>query len=323
MVARLLHYCGVFLGPDDELNTPAFDNPEGFWENLQFVRLNEDIIAQFGGKWDAPPAFQARWEFSSQLGFLRERAGELIEGLRRHKHWGWKDPRNSLTLPFWQQLIPDMKVVVCVRNPLEIAPSLFARGDSADTSPFELWLTYNRQLLSAVPQERRLVTHYQSYFQDPGAEVRRVLKWLDVQVSDEGIARACAHISATLRHYHMTTSELITAGVPIEVLDLYFSLCAESGPVYQRVLECEPLLEIEQTAGSLTPKDYRYKLQLMLMGARLAGSEQRLRLLETCLDTKLRSHDSDLASLRPVLRALKALRSVRTRLSRLWRREES
>ena len=333
MVARLMHDCGVFLGPADELNPPAFDNPEGFWENLQFVRLNEDIIAEFGGKWDAPPAFQARWEVSSELGFLRERAGHLIAGFRQHKHWGWKDPRNSLTLPFWQQLIPDMKVVVCLRNPLEVAPSLFARGYSNGTSPFDLWLKYNRQLLSAVPAERRLVTHYQSYFQDPGAEVRRVLKWLDVQVSDEEIVRACAHISAGLRHYRMTTSELITAGVPNEVLDLYFSLCAEAGPVYQRVLEREPLLEIEQTAGSLTLKDYAYKLQLMQMGARLAGSEQRLRSLEnglhkqgegtTYLNTKLRSHDTDLASLRPVLRSLQALRSLRTRLRRMWRREKS
>jgi hypothetical protein len=333
MVARLMHDCGVFLGPEDELNAPAFDNPEGYWENLQFVRLNEAIIAQCDGKWDAPPAFRARWEFCPELDLLRERAGELIEGLRRHKHWGWKDPRNSLKLPFWQQLIPDMKVVVCVRNPLEVAPSLFARGYSNGTSPFDLWLSYNRQLLSAVPPERRLVTHYQSYFQDSGAEVRRVLKWLDVQVSDERIARACAHISATLRHYRMTTSELITAGVPNEVLDLYFSLCAEAGPIYQRALAREPLLEIEQTAGALTQKDYTYKLQQMQMGARLAGSEQRLRLLEqelqkhyegiAYLNTKLRSHDTDLASLRPVLRSLKALRSVRTLLRTMWRRDES
>lgn len=326
MVARLMHCCGVFLGSDDELKQPASDNPEGFWENLQFVRLNEDIIAQYGGKWDAPPAFHARWESAPELSPLRERADELIEEYRRHRRWGWKDPRNSLTLPFWQQVIPDIKVIVCVRNPLEVAPSLFARGDSIEYSPFELWLTYNRQILSAVPSERRLVTHYQSYFEDPGAELRRVLKWLDLHVSDEAISRACARVSASLRHYRMTTSELIVAGLPNELLDLYFRLCAEAGPVYHGFMERDPLPEIEQTAGSFTAKDYAYKLQLMQVGARLMRSEQKLRSLENgviYLNTKLQSHDTDLASLRPVHRLLKALRAIRTRLWARSRRERS
>jgi hypothetical protein len=244
MVARLLHACGASLGPEDELNQPAPHNREGQFENVDFVQLNEDILAQFGGSWDDPPRFPPGWEFTPQASSFLERGENLVGRFRRH-NWGWKDPRNALTLPFWLRLNPDMKVVVCLRNPLEVAHSLFLRGDSISTSEFQLWLTYYRQLLSATPPTRRLITHYQSYFQNARAEVRRVLDWLALEVSEEAIERACAHISVGLRHHRVTTAELIELDVPDEVLGLYWSLCAEAGPIYQQVRKHERAGELK------------------------------------------------------------------------------
>ena len=63
--------------------------------------------------------------------------------------------------------------------------SVFARGDVPGTSFFRLWLTYYRQLLSAIPLTQRIVTHYQSYFQDARTEAQRVAGWLNLRVSDE------------------------------------------------------------------------------------------------------------------------------------------
>ena len=243
MVARLLHECGMFLGPEDELSQPVRDNPTGFWENRAFVRLNEEIMAQFGGRWDDPPTFPVGWEFGLEANPFLERAERLVGQFRRN-NWGWKDPRNSLTLPFWRRLIPDLKVVVCVRNPLEVARSLLLRSDPMTTSGSQLWRIYYRQLLSATLPAHRLVTHYQSYFQNPRAELRRVLDWLDLEASDEAIERACAQISVGLRHHHVITAEVIGADVPDEVLGLYLTLCAEAGPIYQQARK-------DETAGGL------------------------------------------------------------------------
>lgn len=246
MVARLLHACGLSLGPEDELNRPAPHNREGQYENPGFVQLNEDILAQFGGRWDDPPSFPPSWEFTPEAGSFLERGENLVGQFRRH-NWGWKDPRNALTLPFWLRLIPDLKVIVCVRNPLEVARSLFLRGDSMNPFQFQLWLAYYRQLLSAIQSEHCLVTHYQSYFQNPCAELRRVLGWLDAKVSDEAVERACAHISTGLRHHCVTTAELIEADVPDEVLGLYWSLCAKAGPTYRQIRKRERAGELKDT----------------------------------------------------------------------------
>jgi hypothetical protein len=238
MVARLLHTCGIFLGPEDELNRPSPDNPEGYFESRSFVTLNEDLLAQFGGSWDDPPSFPAGWELSPAIDPLLERAEKLIAQFRRQA-WGWKDPRASLTLSFWRRLIPDLKVVVCVRNPLEVSRSLFLRGDFNDPSQYQLWLTYYRQLLAATRPEQRLVTHYRSYFQDPRAELTRVLNWLGLKVADEVVAGASRLVSSGLRHHHGGAAELFEADAPDELLGLYFNLCAEAGPVYRQARRVE------------------------------------------------------------------------------------
>lgn len=281
MVASLLHACGMFLGREDELNRAAPDNPEGYFENRDFVRLNEEIMARFDGSWNDPPCLPTGWEFTAEVSPFLERAENLIRQSRR-RYWGWKDPRNSLTLPFWQRLIPDLKIVVCIRNPLEVARSLFVRGDSTHPTQFQLWLAYYRQLLSATRPERRLVTHYRSYFQNPRAELARILDWLDLKVSDEAIESACAHVSGGLRHHYVRTAELIEADVPDEVLGLYFSLCAEAGSIYRQARKSESTGEPEPAAA----RDHEVSVLLNELQQLRATSAARDEMLHEILNSK-------------------------------------
>jgi hypothetical protein len=41
--------------------------------------------------------------------------------------WGWKDPRTTITLPFWLALFPDARVIHLVRNGIDVAESLYQR----------------------------------------------------------------------------------------------------------------------------------------------------------------------------------------------------
>ena len=129
MVTRLLNLCSLYLGPNDEMNPPeAQDNPAGYWENLRFLHLNEEILALLGGSWDHPPEVETAWWKQSQFDALRQRATALIAEFEQHAPWGWKDPRTCLTLPFWLDVVPDLKFVFCLRNPLEIVYSLSRGG---------------------------------------------------------------------------------------------------------------------------------------------------------------------------------------------------
>src|SRR5690606_14753044 len=116
MVTKVLHDAGLALvGSDaEDLIDPADDNPEGFWENKAIVALDDDLLEACGGSWDNPPDLVPQAVDDPRVAHLAERASEILAGLRAHERWGFKDPRVCLTARFWQDLQPDLRVVVCV-----------------------------------------------------------------------------------------------------------------------------------------------------------------------------------------------------------------
>jgi hypothetical protein len=130
LVMGLLHRCGLHLGPPEQLMPASSNNSDGFWENLRFVQLNERLLAAGGGTWFAPPmTLAATAEITAD-------AKSLLAQFDGQEPWGWKDPRNALTLPFWKSLLPPMKVLVCVRHPAEVASSLVASTLVPSSWPF-------------------------------------------------------------------------------------------------------------------------------------------------------------------------------------------
>ena len=226
MVTKFLHECGLYLGPDDDLMPPAEENPEGFWENLTFVDVNEEILNQLGGGWDCPPPAPADWT-GGRLAPLVARAETILEHFAGREPWGWKDPRSSLTLPFWKAMLPGLRVVAVVRHPLEVALSLRQRNGFSYALGLTLWqITYGR-IIEATTGDDRILTHYDASFGDPAPEVRRLLDFLGMQVPDDTIAALGS--ARGLRHHRLTTQDLFDAGVSDEVIELYRSLCAEAG----------------------------------------------------------------------------------------------
>jgi len=277
MVARLLDLCGLDLGPSDDLFAPNAGNPAGYWENRHFVALNDALLDARGGTWDAPPAVADAWA-SRDLAPLRARAATLVAQFHGRPSWGWKDPRNALTLSFWRRLIPGLKVVVCIRHPLEVADSLDHRGDGQGDVGLELWLRYYRRLVASVGPDDCLVTHYEAYFHDPHAELRRVAGWLGLDVAEPTIRAAVASVRDDLRH-ERTPVRAAVAGPP-EVWDCYRFLCDAAGPVL-RAANPEPspgaagflAREIARHADALEAAIVEREDRLAALAATVAESE--------------------------------------------------
>ena len=226
MLTRLLHACGLELGPESEMMAAQGDNPDGFWENLRFVALNDEILSELGGAWDLPPAPDFK---SDRLDPLRAKAELLIQDFHSAAHWGWKDPRTSLTLPFWQELLPTLKVIVMVRNPLEVAYSLRKRNGTSYAFGLRLWEIYNRFLLEATKPDHRIVTRYDLFFEDPLRELQRITTFIGLPSSH--IDDAAALVSKKRRHTQFTIEQMIDARVASEVIELYRELTAEADGV--------------------------------------------------------------------------------------------
>src|SRR5215813_12182654 len=108
LIAGMLRQCGLYLGEPNEFIESRSDNPDGFWENERFLQVNEDILSELGGGWDCPPdKFTILPPLSDGLS---RRIANLVSDFRSREFWGWKDPRNSLTLAIWKRFLAEFKV---------------------------------------------------------------------------------------------------------------------------------------------------------------------------------------------------------------------
>jgi GT2 family glycosyltransferase/glycosyltransferase involved in cell wall biosynthesis len=225
MFTRLLHTCGLYLGPEKELMPAQADNPDGFWEHLGFVALNDELLNALGGAWDLPPKPGENFNHP-RLDPLRMKARLLIKGFNSPTVWGWKDPRNSLTLLFWEELLPGLKTLIMVRNPLEVAHSMRERNGTSYSFGLRLWEIYNRRLIETARKRARIVIHYDAFFQDAESELRRIAHFAGLP--DANVKTAAALVKRRRRHIHFTIDQLIDARVSAQVIELYRVLVAEA-----------------------------------------------------------------------------------------------
>lgn len=199
MVARILAECGVYLGEPNQLVPATAANQAGHFEHMDFLHVNRTVLRKLRGSWETPPHPLAWRILGWRLRSPRELARELIQTMAQHRPWAWKDPRTSLTLRFWLPLLPDLRIVVCVREPLAVARSLEARDGREIRSGLELWRNYYAALFRDAAPSLVLVTSYERYFDRPEVEIGRLITRLDLRAGRAQIAAAAATVRPELR----------------------------------------------------------------------------------------------------------------------------
>lgn len=237
MIARLLNLCGLYLGEPNEMLPAQPDNPRGFWEHWCFQQIDKSIINSFGRDdvktGHLPLLMTEDWEKDTRLDTTYLWARRLVHSMNHSAdNWGFKDPRASILLPFWYQMIPDLKVIICLRHPLDVAASLMKRDDIDEEECLDIWYAYNRMLLDTAKDY--IMTSYDRYFVvakhshawNPAQwlEIRRLCRFSGLgegPVSPDSFA--ADEIKPNLRH-HTSGGEL-----PDKVQKLYDKLLEETG----------------------------------------------------------------------------------------------
>ena len=79
-----------------------------------------------------------------------------------------------------------------MRHPLEVALSLKRRNQNSYSLGLALWERYYATVLDQVPAERRIVTHYDTFFVDPEGELARLCAFAGLEPADPGSAPTSA-----------------------------------------------------------------------------------------------------------------------------------
>jgi hypothetical protein len=233
LTMRLLHLLGVKIGPPEDLLAPGeADNPHGYWEPRWMVELNDEILDKLGTVWWRPLPAASGWERSPDFDELRERAHCLLkEKFGAAPLWGWKDLRTTLTLPFWKELVPDAKYVICLRNPADAISSIQRRPDPELSIGAwgDLWLEYTARALGETQGCPRTLVFYEDFFHDALGQLAAMASFLGLQPSDQsGLhQQLLEEIEPDLWHHATPPRELAaTWGVPPAARTLFLALRA-------------------------------------------------------------------------------------------------
>jgi len=182
-MARVLNLCGAHLPA--KVKPPKLGvNPKGFWEPEAVLDLNVRLMRQLGGDWchvefALPAAGDIVEEFESDArAMLAAEYGDAATIVI-------KDPRICVLAPLWHRVLAGSGYrpvyVVPIRNPLEVAQSLEARGDMTVRDGLALWSAYMARVLTFAESGADVIfVRYSDLLDDWREVIGRVAGRLDV-----------------------------------------------------------------------------------------------------------------------------------------------
>jgi hypothetical protein len=174
-LAGSLQQHGLYLGKVFEQNP---HNKKGNRENAHIMKLNDDLLAANGGRWDRPPSI-IRWNQEHE-----KRRDAIIQEFVKsgNQVWGCKDPRNLITLEFWMDGIrnTEVQLVGSYRHPFLTANSLNARNHLPMEKGILLWEIYNNKLVELYSKSNFPILSFDVSVEEYERAIHWVLDYLAI-----------------------------------------------------------------------------------------------------------------------------------------------
>jgi hypothetical protein len=203
LAAQLVRACGWHLGDDDELLGPRTDNADGFFERADVQLLNDQVLAEAASAWWDPPLTQ---ELPDNPGLVSE-IMKIVDGIASQaggRRFAIKDPRIAILWHYWGEVLPDARILLAVRHPIEAASSLHARDGLPMEVGLALWRAYTEASISAALGRDSYVLGYEDVVTAPDGSVARLAQWLGVDAPPD-LGRLA--VKPQLRHHVASASE--------------------------------------------------------------------------------------------------------------------
>ena len=213
-VAGTLGILGAQL-PKDLLGSNDF-NPKGHFESLAVIALNDRLLEELGSCWYdireiGPTIGWTSWDQS------RARFADVLQAsfdCNPSAPFVLKDPRICRLLPLILASLRDLGatpyLVLCVRNPLEVAQSLEKRDGISLRHGLTLWLRY---MLDAEFYSRghpRVFIGFSEFLQDWRSAIKTIEQRLEIVLpenTDSAAVAVDAFLDRSLQHNVASTHE--------------------------------------------------------------------------------------------------------------------
>jgi len=192
LMASLVQAMGIHVG--DRLLAGDTFNAPGYFEDEDFLDFQRRVLSNSCDRTDEGWVDWGWTETESldrtqfQREDYRQQAQALIASRQHLSSWGWKDPRTSLMLEFWAELLPEARFLLVYRLPWDVVDSIVRlRSGVFDGKPhmaLKIWAYYNRHLLAFYQQhrDRCLLVNTQACLEYPEQFSRLVVERLGLDV---------------------------------------------------------------------------------------------------------------------------------------------
>jgi hypothetical protein len=265
---------GIWFG--NRLLPPRPDNPKGYFEAIDVMLANDQLVTLLFGGWHSPLAWS---DVERSFPLDHPRITELQQALRDAlrtlasggRLWAVKDPRLSRLLPVWWPLLRELDVdagiVMAVRRPAEVIASLEQRDCIGPTTARLLWLRHVAEPLAyALDYDLQIaVMPYHELLIAP-ERVSERLRSIGLAVESQD----SPFVDATLRHH---------ADVP-DLDDALGQICEQlyhlalSAPVFSPVTASAGAADAIRAARNLPVAPYIDRLYFEALG--VSNVTQRL-----------------------------------------------
>ncbi|MDA8176908.1 hypothetical protein, partial [Acidithiobacillus sp.] len=255
-ITRGLQVLGA--SPGDAIMPTAPENPKGFWEDLDIVRINESILTAYKSTWDHVGLLDLKGQSPALAALQNDAQAMLTQKLSQIDCFAIKDPRLPRLLPFWQPIFVtnnlSVAYVIALRNPLSVADSLARRNGFDRVKSTLLW---QEHLLAAVHHtqgQRRVIVDYDRLLDDPNATLRRIAAQLGIgPIHPEALREYQANfLDIGLRHTRYTRQDVQAAS----------DLLAGTSTLYSLLADCaEDMRSIDDPALALLVAEQREALR--------------------------------------------------------------
>lgn len=181
-------------------------NAKGFWEDLDFHALNEEMLGALGSGWHyLSPIRRQDVETLRHKGF-HTRAIELLRAkIGDSPVYGIKDPRITKLLPFWKEVFDqsglDVRYVLSLRNPMSVAKSLAKRDGLDFGKSYLLWLDHVLRALVESQGAKRVLVDYDLLMSSPDVELKKIATTLELSLDAVEFEKyRTEFLDETLRH---------------------------------------------------------------------------------------------------------------------------
>lgn len=158
LVTQWLHTCGLHVG--EELLSGSVSNQDGHFEDIEFLKMHEDILRDEGV---LPSGLHADKSILPTEYQKSRMASVVAVKNRLYKQWGWKEPRTCLFLKSYKEILPSANYLIVFRDYQSVVGSLLKREFMPIDQKFLARDWFSRKAWIHYRRKRKIAKHYQEY----------------------------------------------------------------------------------------------------------------------------------------------------------------